>query len=151
MELFEIKKTTNLFKEKLDKNNLTLSYIGIFCSIIISVYISTIITGHHVFPLLYINNIFLIPLILFISSVLLNQLQCLYDYLIWGILLKLILKKTIKQSTNTENVRADQKVPYFLMKASNVIFFYPKIILNIIGFVLMLSSLYQNIKIFNYI
>jgi len=140
-----------LFLNRLNKSNNQLSYVGILCSTIIAIYISSMVTGQHVWALLNVNKVLILPLLLFLASLFMDFLQNVYEYVALSIILEMDKKNQNFNSFQIDYINEDSKCVKKVFNVSHILFFYPKIIFNIIGFFSMMFSLMDNLVTFRYI
>lgn len=128
MKLEKYKEEAQYFTGKLSDINRYLAFAGIAVIWIFKQEIQ----GDYNIP----NELF-IPLLLFIVSLVLDFFQYIYGATIWTLFFRYHEKKKSKESEYKDDIKA----PKILSNISYVCFFYPKVISNFVGYIILIIYL----------
>ncbi|HBS88062.1 MAG: hypothetical protein A2W91_09890 [Bacteroidetes bacterium GWF2_38_335] len=143
MKLENYKKDAQYFTGKLSDINRYLAFVGIG---IIWIF-RTDLNGVKVFPEEYIiQRELILPLGLFIISLLLDFIQYTYSSVVWSIFYRIHEKR--KRKNPDDYLIDDIKAPSYLSNISYICFFYPKIIVNFIGYVYLMGYIFKGLYIY---
>lgn len=140
MELKKYKEEAQYFTGKLSDINRYLSFAGIA---IIWIFEKES-QGEYDIP-----DELIVPLAFFVISLILDFIQYIYGATVWSIFFRYHEKRKEKHPEDEKYKKDDVKAPKFLSNISYFGLFYPKVIINFIGYIYIINYLCNALNIFN--
>lgn len=137
MKLEKYKEEAQFFTSKVSDLNRYLGFVGIAVVWIFK----TEVDGKIIIP----YELFM-PLVLFVISLVVDFLQYIYGATVWTIFFRYHENQKKKNPSKRIYQQDDIKSPKILPNLTYYCFFYPKVIINIIGYGFLISFILQAIK-----